>query len=162
MFRRVLLCTGVKDCVPELYGACWGTHVLQCSYCHAYEVADRAYAFLAGSPADLDHALLLRGWSKDVTVVAPFPIEGIAADRLAKAKVLVDGRRLIAVEADGDRVRLRFDGGERVVDRVFAHPPQCQTELVESMKLAVDAHGSSTVDEHYETSVPGVHAAGTS
>jgi thioredoxin reductase len=160
MFRRVLLCTGVKDCVPEIYGACWGTHVLQCPYCHAYEVADRAYAFLATKPEDLDHALLLRGWSRDVTVVARFPIEGVARERLDKARVPVEARPLHAVQPDGDRVRLVLEGGERVVDRVFAHPPQCQTELVERMKVAVDAHGSVTVDEHYETSVPGVHAAG--
>jgi thioredoxin reductase len=160
MFRRVLLCTGVKDCVPALYGACWGTHVLQCPYCHAYEVADRAYGFLATKLDDLDHALLLRGWSRDVTVLATFPIEGVARERLEKASVPVETRALRAVEPDGDRVRLVLDGGERVVDRVFAHPPQCQTELVEGMKIAVDAHGSVTVDEHYETSVPGVHAAG--
>jgi thioredoxin reductase len=160
MFRRVLLCTGVKDCVPELYSGCWGTHVLQCPYCHAYEVADRPYAFLATKPADLDHALLLRGWTRDVIAFATFPIEGIARDQLEKAKVPVEARPLRAVEPDGDRVRLVLEGGERVVDRVFAHPPQCQTELVDSLKLAVDDHGSVVVDAHYETSVPGVHAAG--
>jgi thioredoxin reductase len=160
MYRRVLLCTGVKDCVPELYAACWGSLVLQCPYCHAYEIADRPYAFLATRPSDLDHALLLRGWSRDVVAVAPFPVEGIARDQLEKAKVPVEHRRLRAVEPAGDRVRLVLDGGERVVDRVFAHPPQCQVELVERLKLAVDDHGSVVVDAHYETSVPGVHAAG--
>lgn len=160
MFRRVLVCTGVQDCVPELYGACWGTHVLQCPYCHGYEVADRSYAFLAASPADLDHALLLRAWTRDVLVLATFPIEGIARERLERASVPVEARALRAVEPAGDRVRLVLDGGERTVDRLFAHPPQCQTPLVERLKLAVDSHGSVTVDEHYETSVPGVHAAG--
>ena len=160
MFRRVLLCTGVKDCVPELYSGCWGTHVLQCPYCHAYEVADRQYAFLAAKPADLDHALLLRGWTRDVIAFATFPVEGIHRVQLEKAKVPVDARPVRAVQPDGDRVRLVLEGGERVVDRVFAHPPQCQTELVDSLKLAVDDHGSVVVDAHYETSVPGVHAAG--
>lgn len=160
MFRRVLLCTGVEDCVPELYSGCWGTHVLQCPYCHAYEVADRQYAFLATKPSDLDHALLLRGWSRHVTAFATFPVEGIHRDQLEKAKVPVEARPLRAVQPEGDRVRLVLAGGERVFDRVFAHPPQCQTELVESLKVAVDDHGSVVVDAHYETSVPGVHAAG--
>ena len=96
----------------------------------------------------------------EVVVLATFPIEGIARDQLEKAKVPVEARPLRAVEPDGDRVRLVLEGGERVVDRVFAHPPQCQTELVDSLKLAVDDHGSVVVDVHYETSVPGVHAAG--
>jgi thioredoxin reductase len=160
MFRRVLLCTGIEDCVPDLYRALWGTLVLQCPYCHAYEVADRPYAFLATREADLDHALLLRAWTKQVTVIAQCKLSATASERFAKARIAVEPRPLRAVEADGDRVRLRFDGGELVADRLFAHPPQCQTRLVTDMKLALDAHGSVKVDEHYETSVPGVHAAG--
>jgi thioredoxin reductase len=160
MFRRVLLCVGIQDRVPELYGHCWGRHVLQCPYCHAYEVAERAYGFLATKPSDLDHALLLRGWTKDLVVLAGFELGDLDRQRLAKAKVRVESRPLRAVETIGDRVKLRFDDGDLVRDRLFAHPPQCQTPLVEKLKLAVDEHGSVAVDEHYETSVPGVHAAG--
>ncbi|MBV8759729.1 MAG: NAD(P)/FAD-dependent oxidoreductase [Deltaproteobacteria bacterium] len=160
LYRRVLLCVGVCDSVPDLYGACWGKHVLQCPYCHAYEVADRAYAFLATKPADLDHALLLRAWTKDVLVLADFDVPEIDRERLAKAHVEVEARPLRAVKPEGDRLRLVLDGGELVRDRLFAHPPQCQTGLVKDLKLAVDDHGSVRVDEHYETSVPGVHAAG--
>ena len=160
MFRRVLLCLGIEDCVPELYGHCWGTHVLQCPYCHAYEVADRAFAFLATKPEDLDHALLLRAWTKDVLVLAGFDLDDVMRERLAKAKVTVETRPLRGVEPVGDRVRLKLDDGELVRDRLFAHPPQCQTPLVKALKLALDEHGAVKVDEHYESSVPGLHAAG--
>ena len=160
LYRRVLVCVGVCDRVPELYGAGWGTHVLQCPYCHAYEVADRAYAFLATKPDDLDHALLLRAWTKDVLVLADFELPAIDRERLAKAHVDVETRPLRQVKPDGDRVRLVLDGGTIVRDRLFAHPPQCQTELVQGLKLALDEHGAVRVDEHYETSVPGIHAAG--
>jgi thioredoxin reductase len=160
LFRRVLVCTGVKDLVPPLYDETWGTHVLQCPYCHAYEVADRAYAFLATKPGDIDHALLLRAWTRDVLVLADFELDDVMRERLEKAKVVVERRPLREVRADGDRVRLVLDGGDVVRDRLFAHPAQCQTELVQALKLALDSHGSVTVDEHYETSVPGIHAAG--
>lgn len=161
MFRRVLLCVGIRDRVPTLYRALWGTRVLQCPYCHAYEVADRAYAFLAAKPADLDHAMLLRAWTKDVVLLASFPLDDVQRDRLGRANIRIERRPLRIVEpADGDGVRLRFDDGDLVRDRLFAHPPQCQTELVEQLKLAVDPHNVVKVDEHYETSVPGVHAAG--
>ncbi len=160
MFRRVLVCTGISDRVPDLYRAHWGTLVLQCPYCHGYEVADRSYAFLATKEAELDHAFLLRAWTKDVTVIAECPVPEGARQRFEKARVAVEARALRAVEPVGDRIRLCLDGGELVCDRLFAHPPQSQTELVERMKLAVDARGTVNVDEHYETSVPGVHAAG--
>ena len=160
MFRRVLVCVGIKDLVPPLYDAMWGTHVLQCPYCHAYEVADRPYAFLATKPAHIDHALLLRAWTHDVLVLADFELDDVMRERLAKAEVEVESRPLREVRVEGDRVRLVVDGGEIVRDRLFAHPPQCQTDLVQGLKLAVDDSGSVCVDEHYETSVPGVHAAG--
>jgi thioredoxin reductase len=161
MFRRVLLCVGIRDRVPTLYRALWGTRVLQCPYCHAFEVADRAYAFLATKPADLDHAMLLRAWTKDVVLLASFGLDDVQRDRLSRAQIRIERRPLRIVEPEGDdAVRLRFDDGDLVRDRLFAHPPQCQTELVEQLKLAVDEHGAVTVDEHYETSVPGVHAAG--
>lgn len=161
MFRRVLLCVGISDRVPALYRALWGTRVLQCPYCHAYEVADRAYAMLATKPADLDHALLLRAWTKDLVLLASFGLDDLQRDRLARAQIRIERRPLRIVEPEGaDAVRLRFDDGDLVRDRLFAHPPQCQTELVDQLKLALDEHGSVTVDEHYETSVPGLHAAG--
>jgi thioredoxin reductase len=156
----VLLCVGVRDLVPPLYDGTWGTHVLQCPYCHAYEVAERPYAFLATKPDDIDHALLLRAWTHDVLVLADFKLDDVDRERLAKAKVEVESRPLREVRADGDRVRLVLDGGELVRDRLFAHPAQCQTDLVKALKLALDDHGAVTVDAHYETSVPGLHAAG--
>ena len=160
MFRRVLVCVGIEDRVPELYRALWGTLVLQCPYCHAYEVADLPYAFLATKETDLDHALLLRAWTKQVTVIAQCKLPAVQRERFAKAGIAVETRTLRAVEEADACVRLRFDNGELVTGRLFAHPPQGQTRLVTDMKLALDAHGSVTVDEHYETSVPGVHAAG--
>ena len=160
LYRRVLVCVGVKDLVPPLYDGTWGTHVLQCPYCHAYEVADRAYAFLATKPDDIDHALLLRAWTHDVLLLADFELEDVMRERLAKANIEVESRPLREVRAEGDRVRLVLDGGDIVRDRLFAHPAQCQTDLVQALKLAQDDHGAVTVDEHYETSVPGIHAAG--
>src|SRR3954465_10808269 len=75
LFRRVLLCVGIRDRVPELCLPLWGSLVLQCPYCHAYEVADRSYAFLATKPADIDHAMLLRAWTKDVVLCAGFGLD---------------------------------------------------------------------------------------
>lgn len=160
MFRRVLLCTGIEDHVPELYRAQWGTLVLQCPYCHAYELGDLPYAFLATKETDLDHALLLRAWTKQVTVIAQCKLPPVQRERFTKAGIPVESRALRAVEPADDCVRLCFDDGELVTGRLFAHPPQGQTRLVMDMKLALDAHGAVKVDEHYETSVPGVHAAG--
>jgi thioredoxin reductase len=43
---------------------------------------------------------------------------------------------------------------------LFARPPQQQTALVQQLGLALDEQGFVRVDEHKQTSVPGIYAAG--
>src|SRR5687768_10156835 len=49
--RRVLLCAGMIDELPDLEGfrALWGTSVFQCPYCHGWEHRDRRFGVLASS-----------------------------------------------------------------------------------------------------------------
>src|SRR5688572_29645001 len=66
--RRILLCTGMIDDLPDIDGApaLWGTSIFQCPYCHGWEVQDRRFGLLAQSVEMLDFALFLRGWTSDV------------------------------------------------------------------------------------------------
>jgi len=43
---------------------------------------------------------------------------------------------------------------------LFAHPPQRQIPLVRSLDLALDENGFVRVDARFETSAPGIFAAG--
>src|SRR5690606_35057314 len=48
--RRVLLCTGMIDEVSALPAGAtelWGTSIFQCPFCHAFEVLDRRFGWLA-------------------------------------------------------------------------------------------------------------------
>ena len=47
--RRVLMCTGMVDRLPDIAGldALWGRAVFICPYCHAWEVQDRPFGYLA-------------------------------------------------------------------------------------------------------------------
>ncbi len=55
---------------------------------------------------------------------------------------------------------VRVDGGEVEIDNLFIHPTQRQTPLVATLKLRMYDENSVWTDEHTETSVPGIHAAG--
>lgn len=165
--RRVLLCTGMVDELPELEGLAelWGTSVFQCPYCHGWEVQDEVLTVLATSDHLLELALLLRGWSRDV-VALTHGAQGLSSDvraRLEQGRVRVDERRVVRLAArDGRLHEIHFDAGEPLRARaLFARPPQRQVPLVAALGLALDDGGFVRVDaQTRETSRPGVYAAG--
>jgi thioredoxin reductase len=68
--RRILVATGLRDELPEVPGVreCWGRDLLHCPYCHGWEVRDQSLGVLGGTPEAVQHALLVRQWSPDVTL----------------------------------------------------------------------------------------------
>ena len=167
--RRILLCTGMVDELPQIegLGALWGKSVFICPYCHAWEVQDRRYAYLATNLEKIDFALLLRGWTSDVVVLTGgrvvLPADVVA--RLNAGGVRVDDRpiaRLVATSNALDLERIEFTDGSSVErDVLFLHPPQHQIEIVRTLGLGLDPGGYVQVDPMTrETSAAGIHAAG--
>jgi thioredoxin reductase len=165
--RRIVLCTGMIDELPELEGfrALWGQAIFQCPYCHAWEVRDRRFGVLMASAEMLDFTPLLRGWTHDVLALTDgrFAVPDEARARLVQAGVVLEERPLARlVGGDASLERVEFTSGEaRPLDVLFARPPQTQTRLVRALGLALDAGGYVQVDEQTrETSRPGIYAAG--
>jgi thioredoxin reductase len=159
--RRVLLCVGVIDELPDTpgYRDLWGTSIFQCPYCHGWEVQDRALGWVSPSLEMIDYGLVLRAWSRQVVTFTngAFAVPAEIAARFAAANVPLEERRIArhhpgAVELD--------DGTRVAVDALFARPPQRQTELVRQSGVALDDHGFVVVSSQMETSRPGVYAAG--
>jgi thioredoxin reductase len=167
--RRVLLCVGMIDEMLPLPGfrELWGASIFQCPYCHGFEVADQRWGVLA--PADSPHlvpfSVQALGWTSNVTVFtsggkamageahAQLKAAGIAVHTAAVTRLIAQQNKLTAVELE--------DGSTVACDVLFAHPPQKQVELVQSLGLALDDDGFVRVDAmRRETSLPGVYAAG--
>ena len=68
--RRILVATGLRDELPEVPGVRerWGRDLLHCPYCHGWEVRDQPLGVLGGTLDAVQHALLVRQWSPDVTL----------------------------------------------------------------------------------------------
>ena len=165
--RRVLLCTGMIDELPDLDGftALWGTSIFQCPYCHGWEAQDRRFAYLAEKVETLDFALLLRGWSGDVVALTDgrYDVPTPVRQRLESAGVPIDERRISRLSSkDGRLEHVEFvEGGPLRRDVLFAQPAQRQVDVVRSLALALDPAGLVQVDEmSRETSTPGIYAAG--
>jgi thioredoxin reductase len=167
--RRVLLCTGMVDEILPIPGfrELWGRAVFQCPYCHGWEVQDQRWGYLARAE-DLAHVLpfglMIRGWTKDVSVftnglalpqdtLARFDAAGISVHEAPVARLVARGEQLKAIELAA--------GATVPCDVLFAQPPQRQVELVRALGVALDEHGFVSIDPmRRETSVPGVYAAG--
>jgi thioredoxin reductase len=165
--RRVLLCTGMIDELPDLEGfrALWGTSLFQCPYCHGWEVQDQRFGYLAANVEAVPFALFLRGWTSDVLLLTDgaFAVPPETAAALAAAGVRVEERRIAKLLPRGDRLQaIEFaEGGSLPRDVLFVHPRQRQVELVRSLGLALDPKGFVEVDEvQRESSRPGIYAGG--
>lgn len=164
--RRVLLCTGMVDELPDIDGlrTYWGRSIFICPYCHAWEVQNRRFGFLAPSTDLLQFGLLLRGWTGDVVVLTDGRVEvpEEIRDRLATGGVRHDERRIRRLAGGEALERIEFADGESLpLDVLFVHPPQRQVDLVRRLGVALDDKGYVRVHEmQRETSIPGIHAAG--
>ncbi len=168
--RRVLLCTGMIDEVPQIDGfrELWGRAIFQCPYCHGWEVKDRRWGYLVREP-HVSHlapfVLQLRGWTRDVQVFlqTAFDVPESIRASLAAAGVTLHASpvsRLVVGGSGLDAVVLA-DGSRVPCDVLYAHPPQRQVDLVTGLGLALDEDGFVAVDPmRRETSVPGIYAAG--
>lgn len=167
--RRVLLGVGMIDELPELpgYRELWGHAVFQCPYCHGWEVRDGAFGYLSAAAAWMEWSLLLLNWTRDVTVFTggAYEVAPEVRARLTAAGIAIEERPIASLAARDDRpgalaAVVLADGARVARDVLFARPPQRQTDLVTSLGLALDDHGFVRLDDHRETSRPGVYAAG--
>jgi thioredoxin reductase len=158
--RRVLLAMGMEYMPPDLPGVAerWGNAVFHCPFCHGWEVRDGALAVLDDGDTGVFRALLLRGWSDDVVLLAR-EIASAGRAKLDAAGVPVDERPVVAVR---DKATVVFaDGSELPRDGLLVPAPMRQRSgLAEGLDLELSPAGTIVVDELGRTSVPGVFAAG--
>lgn len=95
--RRILLCTGMIDEMLPIEGfrELWGSAIFQCPYCHGWEIRDRRWGYL-GRAEEAGHllpfALMIRGWTRDVSVFTggTFELPGESRDSLAAAGIRIE------------------------------------------------------------------------
>jgi len=169
---RVLLATGMDYRRPALAGIeeLWGGSVFHCPFCHGWEHRDEPLGVLDRGASGAHRALLLRGWSDDVTLLTdgPSDLEPADADRLRDAGITVDERRVARLRGPGRSLTaVAFAGGNECPCRGLLVPvtlhqrsplgEQLGAATREPGPLAADA---LAVDAQFATSVPGLFAAG--
>lgn len=167
--RRIILTHGITDIMPDTPGfaACWGKSVLHCPYCHGFEVADRRLGILYFAPISAHVASMLVDWTGDLTVFA----DGLQIEPEFRAWIERKGAKLVEpkvtriVEQDGQLSVIGLaDGSEVGLDALFAGPRQRPSaDFHLQLGIATDPTPIGEIiriNETYETSVPGIYAAG--
>jgi thioredoxin reductase len=165
--RKVLLATGVRDLLPPIVGIeqFWGTSVLHCPYCHGWEVRDQPIAVLSARETAVYLAYLLRNWSPDLVLCTNGfgQLSEMQRDQIQSLQIPIYEQQIARLEGEQAQLEgIRFVDGTLLRRRsLFVRPGQEQrSRLAHDLGCAVGEGGIITVDDHGQTSVAGVYAAG--
>jgi thioredoxin reductase (NADPH) len=166
--RRVLIATGIIDESPSLPGmrdAIYRGALRFCPICDGYEAMDQKIGVLGRCETAWKKALFLRTYSRDVVLLStddPSQIDGAAVAGLKEAGISIPRHVVTDVKRDGEKIAAIFENGERCEVDVLYPAMGCdvRSRLGVSLGANANAEGLLIVDEHQQTSVPGLYAAG--
>jgi thioredoxin reductase (NADPH) len=167
--RSVLLATGVvnnrPDMAAEVHDEALSRGLLRyCPICDGYEVTDKRVGVIGTGDHGMKEALFLRGFTRDVTLIAPGAAHELDASCRAKLEdagiVHVDGP-CTPIRIAGDAIEVTTPSGALRFDSVY---PALGSTIRSSLAVAAGARatadGCLEVDDHQRTTIPGLFAAG--
>lgn len=167
--RTVILATGVVNRRPamrdDVHDTALATGLLRyCPICDAYELTDQPLAVLGTGERAVGEAEFLRGYTNDVTVIAPEGSHDLSASqrqRLHAASAVVLEGPCLDFDLRADRIDILLPGGRHSFASVYpALGSDVRSEHAVSLGAKVSKEGGIIVDSHQRTSVPGLYAAG--
>ena len=167
--RRVLLATGGLDVEPEINGIRMAVQdglIRYCPICDAFEAAGKKVALVAYGKCRVKEALLLRGYTADLTVLTLGQDMHITRDEhqmLANAGIEIvrdpitrfsRHDKQVAAWPTHANVPLLFDV------LYSALGTRIRSQIALDLGADCDEDGALIVDRHQRTTVPGLFAAG--
>ena len=168
--RSVLLATGVVNRRPDaladdIHDEALARGLLRyCPVCDGYEVTDKRIAVIGTAKHGTDEALFLRGFTADITLVSPHGDHDLDED--CSRKLEEAGIARLAGPCGGFAIEgdcLAFDTADTrmAFDSVYpALGTHVRSELAALAGADTSDEGCILIDEHLETTVPGLFAAG--
>lgn len=168
--RAVLLATGVVNHRPEgmddaLHDRALAAGMLRyCPVCDGYEVTDKRVGVIGTGDHGMREALFLRGFTRDVTLIAPeveHRLDDACVARLDEAGIVrVDGP-CGGYGIEGARIAVDTAAGRMDFDSLYpALGSRIRSDLAVAAGAAATDDGCLEVDDHQRTSIPGLFAAG--
>lgn len=165
--KKIIFATGVRDIFPDILGfaECWGTSVVNCPYCHGYELGNRKTAVLENGEKAFQIAALVRNLTEQVCIVTQGKPEFTPhqLQSLLKSGIVVNQKNVRAIEHSNGHVSglLFTDGSYEDFSAVYTVPPFKQsTTIPERLGCKLTESGHIEVDKSRRTIIPGVFACG--
>ena len=167
--HRVLLATGLVDKEPAMPGlreAIRHGCIRLCPLCDGFEVAGRKIGVFGPAHEAVKHALFLRTYTANLTVVVPpgetgFNSDERAAMRGAQIRFIEDAVVGVYLRPDRRPAVRTASGSEHDFDTLYpilGREPRA--ELATNLGARCNEKGELTVDSRQCTSIPGLYAAG--
>jgi thioredoxin reductase (NADPH) len=167
--RTVLLATGVVNhrphILPEVHDPALERGLLRyCPICDGYEVTDKRVGVIGTGDHGMREALFLRGYTRDVTLIAPEAehlLDDVCAAKLDEAGIVRIAGPCGNWAIEGDQLALDTAGGRTAFDSVYpALGSRIRSHLAVAAGARASDEGCLEVDDHQRTTVPGLFAAG--
>lgn len=166
--RRILFATGLRDIIPEIPGLhdFYGTGIWHCADCDGPGVTGCKVGIIGWGRQIAAFAMEMLTWTERLTVLShgrepELPSRAREAlERFQIPVVTAPIRRIVGSGLTPDGVELE-DGTTEPFDALFFHiayGPGCS--IPADMGCRADREGILDVDRNYQTTVPGVFAAG--
>ena len=167
--RKVLLATGVTNRRPPMDEALHDDALARgliryCPICDGYEVTDKKVGVIGSDSHGVDEALFLRGFTADVTLIAPHKALRLKPEDNQKLKeagiATVDGPAE-AVAFSDEFIVVDTAEGHHTFDSVYpALGSDTHVQLAEQIGATLNEQGCIAVGSHQRANVPGLYAAG--
>ena len=166
--RRLLLATGLKDIIPEIAGLqdFYGSSIWHCPDCDGPSVVDRKVGVIGWGRQIAAYCMYFLTWTDRITVLThghPPELEEKASDALERWNIPVRQNVIERLEGEEGQVkRVVFnDGDTEDFDAMFFHIASGPgSSFAADLGCEADEEGILKIDAEYQTTVPGVYAAG--
>lgn len=163
--KKLLFTTGIYDIMPPIPGfaACWGISVIHCPFCHGYEVHGKQTGIIGNDDTGYEYAKMISNWTNDLTLftngASTFTTE--QAGKLASHHINVVEDLVEEVKHYQGQIKHLAAGKKYPLDAIYARPAFRQhCDVPQMMGCQITDAGYIEVDEMYQTSIPGIYAAG--
>lgn len=166
--RRVVFATGLRDIIPEIPGFddFYGTSIWHCPDCDGPGITDLRVGVIGWGRSIAAFCMEMLTWSDRLTILTHGhdpDLPDRSREALDRFGIGVRPEVIARIEGrDGALERIVFeDGGTCALDAIFFHiayGPGCS--IPAELGCAADEDGTLLVDDDFETSVPGIYAAG--
>jgi thioredoxin reductase (NADPH) len=167
--KTVVLATGVQNRRPHISEVLHAEAlekglIRYCPVCDGYEITDKDIAVIGTGERGTDEAIFLRGFTKNITLIAPggqHELSAVERNKMSEYGIAcVNGPTLI-LGMDGGKLLVETAKGILRFDSAYpALGSDINSSLAQSVGAELGEAGCITVDNHQRTSVEGLYAAG--